>query len=84
MAYWISDDGKYSAGGGLWLCTNSFSIKDVARLKDVLINRFGLICTIHNNEKGHQLIYISKNSMDKLRSIVKHHMVPSMLYKIHL
>lgn len=69
--------------GGLQLCTNSYAIQDVTRLKDILITRFGLICTIHNTQTGH-LIYISKKSMDKLRTIVKQHIVPSMLYKIHL
>ena len=69
--------------GGLRLCTNSYAIQDVTRLKDVLITRYGLICTIHKTQKGQHLIFISKKSMDKLRSIVKQHMVPSMLYKIH-
>ena len=70
--------------GGLRLCTNSYTIQDVTRLRDVLITRFGLICTIHKPKTGQHVIYISKNSMDKLRSIVKQHMAPSMLYKIHL
>ena len=84
LAYWICDDGKYVDSGGLRLCTNSYSIQDVTRLKDVLITHYGLICTIHKTQKGQHLIFISKNSMDKLRSIVKQHMVPNMLYKIHL
>ena len=83
LAYWICEDGAYHVGGGLKLCTNSYSIQDVTRLKDVLISRFGLICTIHKY-RGEPTIYISKKSMDKLRSIVKPHMAPSMLYKIHL
>lgn len=84
LAYWICDDGKSMASGGLTLCTNSFNNKEVSRLKDVLITRFGLTCTIHTTHLGDQVIHISKKSMDKLRSIVKPHMVPSMLYKIHL
>jgi len=50
---------------------------------DALTTRFGFICTIHKTQTGEQEIYISKKSMDQLRSIVKPHMVPSMLYKIH-
>ncbi len=84
LAYWICDDGKYVDSGGLRLCTNSYTIQDVTRLMDVLITRFGLICTIHKPQTGQHVIYISKRSMDKLRSIVKPHMAPSMLYKIHL
>lgn len=84
LAYWIMDDGKYVESGGLRLCTNSYAIQDVARLRDELVTRYGLICTIHKAQTDQHLIFISKNSMDKLRSIVKQHMVPSMLYKIHL
>jgi len=84
LAYWVCDDGKYVHSGGLRLCTNSYSIQDVTRLMDVLVTRYGLICTIHKPQTGQHVIYISKNSMDKLRSLVKQHMVSSMLYKIHL
>jgi hypothetical protein len=83
LAYWICDDGSPKASGGLTLCTNSFSVKEVSLLVDILTTQFGLIVTIHTTEKGHKVIYISKKSMDKLRSIVKPHIVPSMLYKIH-
>jgi len=69
--------------GGLQLSTNSFSIQDVTRLKDVLITRFGLNCTIQK-DRNKYVIYITKTSMDKLRSIVKQHMVPSMQYQIGL
>ena len=84
LAMWICDDGKFVASGGLSLCTNSYNDKDVSILMDVLTTRFGLICTIHITQPGAKVIHISKKSMDKLRSIVKPHMIPSMLYKIHL
>ena len=84
LAYWICDDGKFVASGGLSLCTNSFNDKEIILLMDALTTRFGFICTIHITQTGAKVIHISKKSMDKLRSIVKPHMVPSMLYKIHL
>jgi len=84
LAIWICDDGKFVASGGLSLCTNSYNDKDISILMDVLTTRFGFICTIHITQTGAKVIHISKKSMDKLRSIVKPHMVPSMLYKIHL
>lgn len=84
LAYWICDDGSPHANGGLRLCTNSFTIQDVTRLRDVLVSRFGLTCTIYKIQTDRYGIYITKGSMDKVRSIVKQHMAPSMLYKIHL
>ena len=84
LAYWICDDGKHVASGGLTLCTNSFSDKEVASLIDLLVTRYGLICTIHKAPKGQHLIFISKKSMEELRSIVKPYIVPSMMYKVHL
>jgi hypothetical protein len=69
---------------GLTLCTDSFSIQDTVRLMNVLIIRYGLICTLRARGKGQYRIYISSKSMDLLRSIVKPYMIPSMLYKIHL
>ena len=82
LAFWICDDGKPKASGGLSLCTNSYNDKDISLLMDALTTRFGFICTIHKAQTGEQEIYISKKSMDQLRSIVKPHMAPSMLYKI--
>lgn len=84
LAHWISGDGEYKASGGLVLCTNAFTIQEVVRLINVLIVRYGLDCTLREKKPGQYLIHIKKNSMDELRSIVKQHMVPSMLYKIHL
>lgn len=46
--------------------------------------RYNLNCTIHHPNPNQYHIFILKKSMDKLRTIVKPHMVPSMLYKIHL
>ena len=77
-------DGGYVAKGGLHLCTHCFSVQEVVRLMNVFMVRYELICTLHQNKAGQYQIYISKKSMGKLRSIVRQHMEPSMLYKIHL
>jgi hypothetical protein len=52
LAYWICDDGKYVDSGGLRFGTNSYSIQDVTRLMDILVTRYGLICTIQKAQKG--------------------------------
>ena len=76
-------DGTYKSEG-LLLCTDSYSIKDVVRLMNVLIIRYRLICTIHNPNKDQYRIYISRKSMQNLLAIVKPYMVQNMLYKLGL
>lgn len=77
-------DGKLVYSGGLRLCTNSYTLKEVVLLMNVLIHRYGLICTIHKSGPNRFIIFISKKSMERLRNIVKPYMVSSMFYKIHL
>nr|YP_010218785.1 hypothetical protein LK370_mgp038 [Morchella brunnea]UBU98592.1 hypothetical protein [Morchella brunnea] len=82
LAHWVMGDGskkKY----GLTLCSNSYSIPDVVLLMNVLMIKYGLVCTLHL-DKGKPTIYIAAKSMKSLRTIVAPHMVPSMQYKIGL
>jgi len=84
LAFWIMGDGAIR-NMGLVLCTDSYTIPDIVRLMNVLIGvyKFDLKCTIHYDTPSQPRIYISKDSMDKLRALVMPHMHPSMLYKIH-
>ena len=77
-------DGKLVESGGLRLCTNSYSLKEVILLMSVLIYRYDLNCTIHKADTNQFMIFIPKNSMEKVRNLVKPYMVSSMFYKIHL
>lgn len=81
LAYWIMCDGL-SAQYGLILCTDSYSIKDVVTLMNILMLKFNLKCNIHYN-KGLPRIYIAAESMDNLRPIVKPYMLPFSLYKLY-
>ena len=85
LANLILGDGQTSRHG-LVLCRNSFLIKDVVRLMNVLIIRYRLECNIREyrrtNGKLEKMIYIRHGSMPLLRTIVKPYMHPSMLYKI--
>ena len=83
LAHWIMGDGKYVESGGLRLCTNSYSLKEVVKLINVLILRYDLNCTIHKAGSEQYMIFISKKSMVNLKNIVKPFFVSSMLYKIH-
>ena len=86
LAHLIMGDGQASRLG-LVLCTNSYSVKDVVRLMNVLMIRYRLECTIHlkrQNQKVEYLIYIREGSMTLLRSIVIPYLHPSMYYKLRI
>jgi hypothetical protein len=69
--------------GGLTLCTDCYSVQDVVKLLNVLVIRYGLVCSLHqHNEEGQYRIYIHKKSLRLLDSIVRSYMDISMLYKI--
>lgn len=94
LAYWAMDDGS-KQGKGIHLNVYAFSEEDIKRLTDTLSNKFGLKCSVHTpknkpSPRGSHLrvctpgarIYLKAESMIQLRTIVKHHMHPSMYYKI--
>ena len=82
LAQWIQGDGWFKSQG-VYLCTDSYSIKDVVLLMNVLIIRYNLKCTLHksSNKTGYR-IYISRKSLDELKKIVKPYFIHSMLYKL--
>jgi hypothetical protein len=81
LAHWIQGDGLIK-GKGLSLCTDSYSLKDVIKLMNVLTTRYGFKCTIHLARRDQYRIYILSKSMESLRRLVIPYMV--MLYKIGL
>ncbi len=84
LAYWIVDNGTFKSKGGFELCTDSFTLKEVIYLINILIYFFELKCTLQTKRPGQYRIYISKKSKDSLRKIVAPQLTKSMLYKIHL
>lgn len=80
LAHLIMGDGTYR-GGGIILCTDSYSLQDVVRWINVLIIRYRLNPAVHTDRGGYR-IYIPKNSMLILIPVVKPYRVPSMLYKL--
>lgn len=83
LAYWIMDDGAY-AGGGLRLCTDSFTLEQVQFLCALLYNKFGIKCAPQLRNGVCWRIYIPVSQMDLVRSLVKPYLLPSMLYKVGL
>lgn len=81
LTHWIAGDGTRSKKG-LILCTDSYSLKEVIILINVLIIRYNFICTLRVVRDNQYRIYISEKSLNSLKKIVIPHMDSSMLYKI--
>jgi hypothetical protein len=67
---------------GLRVSTQSFTVKDVEILNDILKNKFNLITTL-SKQNDIFYIYFYKSSMLHLSNIVKPYMIKSMHYKLN-
>nr|QJQ35385.1 LAGLIDADG endonuclease [Fusarium pseudonygamai] len=83
LAFWIMDDGS-KHGSGLHLSVYGFSNADVDKLMFTLQDKFNLRCSIHYNRDNKPRIYIFKESMDSLITLVKPYFIKEMLYKLGL
>jgi hypothetical protein len=82
LAYWIMDDG-YKSGKGFYLCTESYTLSDNEKLKEILTNKFNLKCGIHKHSNGHRL-YIFSTSKERLLELVKPYLLDHFYYKLDL
>ncbi len=80
LAYWIMCDGTRNKKG-LVLQTQSFTIKEVILIINVLMHKFNLKCSIQM-QRNQPTIYIYTKSMKELSPKIIPYFVPSMLYKI--
>ena len=69
---------------GLVLCTDSFTIKEVILLMNVLKIKFDIDTTIQGLKNNRPRIYILPGSMTNLRTLVKPYTLSSMLYKLDI
>lgn len=83
LAHWICGDGSLVKGGGIYLNTQSFTVKECVFIINVLIIKFNLTCSIHY-QRELPVIYISARSMRKLYPNISKYFVPSMRYKIDI
>ena len=84
LAVWVMDDGG-RANNGVRIAANSFTLKEVELLSDVLKSKYNLENTIQNiYEENQYSLYIKKQSVNNLRSIIGPYIHPSMLYKLDL
>jgi len=83
LAIWIMDDGS-KVGKGVKLSTNNFTKEECIILVSILEKNFNLKATVQSaGSKEQYIIYIWKESIDRLRNIVLPYMVPEMKYKIY-
>jgi len=80
LAHLIMGDGT-AVSSGIRICTDSFTLKDVVRLINVLIIKYRLKCTLHMSDNKPR-ICISSKYMDLLTSIINPYIIPSMKYKL--
>lgn len=76
------DDGCW-ANSGVRIATNCFEKEEVKLLANMLTILYNLNCTIQTIE-GKYSIYITKESIPKLRDILSPYIHPSMRYKLGL
>jgi len=82
LAVWIMDDGCWT-NYGIRIATNSFELKEVELLNDVIKSKYNLDTSIQKIWiKNQYSIYIKKQSVDDIRIIVGPYIHFSMLYKI--
>jgi signal transduction histidine kinase len=77
LAHWIMQDGSRGTCKGLYLCTDSFTEKDVKRLVDYIKIRYKISCSIHKF-KGRYRIYILAKSVHTVRDIINPYLHESM------
>jgi hypothetical protein len=80
LAVLIMDDGCWT-GNGVRIATNCFKLEEVKLLANMLVKLYGLNYTIQTIE-GHYSIYITKDSIPKLRNLLLPYVIPSMRYKL--
>lgn len=83
LAFWIMDDGSRH-GSGLHISIYAFTNADTEKLIFVLQNKFNFKCSIHYNKDKQPRIYIFKESMNTLITLVKPYFIKEMLYKLGL
>ena len=83
LAFWLMDDGS-KHGDGMHIGVYGFTNMDVDKLMYTLQYKFNIKCSIHFNKEKKPRIYIFKESMDTLITLVKPYFIKEMLYKLGL
>ncbi|GIV17555.1 MAG: hypothetical protein KatS3mg022_2990 [Armatimonadota bacterium] len=83
LAYWFMDDGsiKDAHSRAVVLNTQSFSREDVARLAQVLSEKFALEAYLRRQREGYQIVIAGK-SLQRFLDLIEPYLIPEMRYKL--
>nr|QBM09702.1 hypothetical protein [Dactylella sp.] len=78
LAHWICQDGSFGTSRGLYICTDSFTRAEVNRLKNFLIEKYNISCSVHKANDNFR-IYILAKSVKTVTDLVYPYMHDSIL-----
>ena len=81
IAHWVMQDGSRGTSKGLYICTDGFTHEDVKRLREYIVNRYKIKCSIHKIG-GRYRIYILAKSVETVKDYILPYMHGSMQYKL--
>ncbi|PJE74150.1 MAG: hypothetical protein COV01_02565 [Candidatus Taylorbacteria bacterium CG10_big_fil_rev_8_21_14_0_10_41_48] len=83
LAVWFMDDGTKGPRYGYTLNSQNFSQTDNEILVKLLQSSFGIKQVSLHRDKKYQRIYIGGRSRLKFENLIRPHIIPTMLYKLH-